>query len=138
METHPPVIRDDQDRFVSAEEKKLLQPHWDKYKNKQKIADKYRRKKVPDAYDLSGGAMWNNRADNIITPYVNKAFPGIGLTEIHIHKIKEQQIVGVTTDDPIIIKFKLLNGRYYAMDDKCPLPEVNMPDQMAMEIQQNQ
>lgn len=135
LETHPQVIRDFEEKYVSEKERERLQPAWTNM-NKGTIASKYKRKKVPDAYDISGGAMWRNRVDNIITPYVSKIYPGVGFTEIHIHKIKEQQIVGVTTDDPRILKFKLSNGRYYGLDNHCPLPVIDMPDQTAMDIQQ--
>ena len=42
---------------------------------------------VPTPYDISGGAMWRNKADNCIAVYANPADP-TGYVELHIQKVK--------------------------------------------------
>jgi twinkle protein len=42
---------------------------------------------VPTPYDISGGAMWRNKADNCIAVYANPTDPN-GFVEIHIQKVK--------------------------------------------------
>lgn len=42
---------------------------------------------VPTPYDISGGAMWRNKADNCIAVYANPADP-TGYVEIHVQKVK--------------------------------------------------
>jgi len=46
----------------------------------------------PDVFDLAGGTMWNNKADNILVYHR----PGDGtLAEFHSKKIRRQKIVGI-------------------------------------------
>lgn len=126
LEAHPIVMRDTEkitipDDIITSK------------KNVERI-------KVPTAYHLSGGAMWYNRADNIITVYKNTKYPGPWVSEIHIQKIKEQQIVGIETakDKPINLAFNIKNGRYHNIDNlltqldkqtvqslECVLPIIN-------------
>ena len=42
---------------------------------------------VPTPYDISGGAMWRNKADNCIAVYANPADP-TGYVELHVQKVK--------------------------------------------------
>lgn len=52
---------------------------------------------VPDMYDISGGAMWSNKMDNIIV--VNRPLyitdPSNTQVDIHVRKIKKQKLVGI-------------------------------------------
>jgi VirE N-terminal domain/DnaB-like helicase C terminal domain len=50
----------------------------------------------PDVYDLAGGAMWNNKADNVLIyhrPNAQKD-PNDPTCELHSKKIRRQKIVG--------------------------------------------
>lgn len=64
---------------------------------------------VPTPYDISGGAMWRNKADNCIAVYANPADPQ-GAVEIHVQKVKfklfgQVGMVPMTWDRP--------TGRYF-------------------------
>jgi hypothetical protein len=51
----------------------------------------------PEVFDLADGAMWNNKADNIIIyhrPFAQTA-PESPLCEFHSKKIRRQKIVGI-------------------------------------------
>lgn len=52
---------------------------------------------VPTPYDVSGGAHWRNKADNILTVYRNVGLIDEDITDIHIQKIRfrENGRVGV-------------------------------------------
>lgn len=50
----------------------------------------------PDAYDLNGGAMWNNKLDNLLVyhrPH-GQTEPNSPIAEFHAKKIKRQKTVG--------------------------------------------
>ena len=51
----------------------------------------------PDVFDLSGGAMWNNKMDNILIYHrpMRGTNPESTICELHSKKIKRQRIVGV-------------------------------------------
>jgi twinkle protein len=64
---------------------------------------------VPTPYDISGGAMWRNKADNCIAIYAHPADP-TGRVEVHIQKVKFKLFgsvgkVEMTWDKP--------TGRYF-------------------------
>lgn len=83
---------------------------------------------VPTAYHLAGGAMWYNRADNIITVYRNPE-DDFGWTEIHVQKIKFQKITGIPTepDSPVRLFYEIKSNRYHS---NKPEPEkVDVPEQ---------
>ena len=51
----------------------------------------------PDVFDLADGAMWNNKADNILIyhrPFAQTT-PDNPLCEFHSKKIRRQKIVGI-------------------------------------------
>ena len=49
----------------------------------------------PDIFDLAGGAMWNNKADNILVYHrPNSNDPKDFTCELHTKKIRRQKIVG--------------------------------------------
>lgn len=50
----------------------------------------------PDVFDLAGGAMWNNKADNILIYHRpnHHTDPTDRLSELHSKKIRRQKIVG--------------------------------------------
>ena len=51
----------------------------------------------PDVFDLAGGAMWNNKADNILVYHRpnHHTDPTDRVCELHSKKIRRQKIVGV-------------------------------------------
>ena len=63
-----------------------------------KVMQKYGAKDYPcpDVYDLAGGAMWNNKLDNILVYHRPLATSDPSSTECELHskKIKKQKIVG--------------------------------------------
>lgn len=68
---------------------------------------------VPDVYDIAGGAMWSNKADNIMSVhrpnYISD--PKDTTVEIHVKKIKKQKLVGI----PGVCQFDFdrFKNRYY-------------------------
>lgn len=50
----------------------------------------------PDVYDLAGGAMWNNKMDNILVYHlpIRQTDPSSTLCEFHSKKIRRRKIVG--------------------------------------------
>lgn len=64
---------------------------------------------VPTPYDISGGAMWRNKADNCIAIYANPTDPN-GCVEVHVQKVKFKLfgIVGVAP-----MRWDRITGRYY-------------------------
>jgi twinkle protein len=64
---------------------------------------------VPTPYDISGGAMWRNKADNCIAVYANPTDPH-GAVEIHVQKVKFK-LFGVVGMVPM--RWNRLTGRYY-------------------------
>ena len=84
---------------------------------------------VPGAYDLSGGAMFNNMFDNIIAVFrPNRAKdPTDKMVEVHVHKIKKQKQVGrpgVWTGT-----FDFESNRYFQISDNTN-PLVNASDEV--------
>lgn len=61
------------------------------------LKDKDGKYLVPTPYDVSGGAHWNNKADNILTVYRNVGKIDQDITHLHIQKIRfrENGRVGV-------------------------------------------
>lgn len=64
---------------------------------------------VPTPYDISGGAMWRNKADNCIAVYANPTDPHGGC-EIHVQKVKFKLFgqVGVVS-----MLWDRVTGRYF-------------------------
>lgn len=59
---------------------------------------------IPEPYDISGSANWNNKADNCIT-----VFRGDGFTDVHIQKIRVKQIGKLGAQR---FKYNLNSGTY--------------------------
>lgn len=78
--------------------------------------------KCPRVYDFAGGAMWNNKADNIIMfhrPYYNSN-PADSTSQFISQKIKKKELNGTTGE--AILTFDVRKGRFY--DDRGnPLEE---------------
>ena len=64
---------------------------------------------VPTPYDISGGAMWRNKADNCIAVYANPTDPN-GCLEIHVQKVKFK-LFGTVGMNPM--RWDRVTGRYY-------------------------
>lgn len=64
---------------------------------------------VPTPYDISGGAMWRNKADNCLAVYANPTDPN-GCVEIHVQKVKFKLfgMVGMNA-----MRWDRITGRYY-------------------------
>lgn len=64
---------------------------------------------VPTPYDISGGAMWRNKADNCIAVYANPTDPA-GAVEVHVQKVKFKLFgqVGV-----VHMRWDRVTGLYY-------------------------
>jgi twinkle protein len=76
--------------------------------------------KCPRVYDFAGGAMWNNKADNIIMfhrPYYNSQ-PQDSTSQFISQKIKKKELNGTTGE--CILTYNVMNGRFYD-DDINPL-----------------
>ena len=82
----------------------------------------------PDVYDISGGSMWNNMADNIMVVYrperhIDPKDPSV---DIMTKKIKKQKIVGKIGAVRFMYCYK--RNRYYEeLGDFNPLPNVDPP-----------
>jgi len=76
--------------------------------------------RCPTQFDLSGGAMWGNKADNVLAVHrpnylKNKQDTSV---EWHAHKIKKQKLVG--RPGWVSLDFRYLENRYY-LGGVCPL-----------------
>lgn len=71
---------------------------------------------VPDMYDISGGAMWANKMDNIMALHRPNfiADPTDTTVECHVRKIKKQKLVGVP--GVCTFTFSRKTNRYYILD----------------------
>jgi twinkle protein len=76
------------------------------------IKDKDGGYKVPDAYDLHGGSMWNNKADNILCTHRPNYWKDKFDTtvEFHSQKIKKQKLVGIP--GTVTLTFDRASNRY--------------------------
>lgn len=70
---------------------------------------------VPDMYDISGGAMWANKMDNIIVLHRPNfiADPKDTTVEVHVRKIKKQKLVGIP--GLCTFTFERRTNRYYIL-----------------------
>ncbi len=68
---------------------------------------------APDLYDVSGGAMWGNKIDNMISVHrPNQQTDPTGTkVEIHVKKIKKQKLVGIP--GYMDMEFDRTTNRYY-------------------------
>lgn len=84
----------------------------------------------PDVYDLSGGAMWNNKCDNILfihRPYYTSDCENT-ISKFISKKIKKQKLNGIPGE--VELKFDRMTNRFNQLDDwnplnKCGFPEYN-------------
>ena len=75
----------------------------------------------PNVFDLSGGAMWNNKCDNILVthrPYYTSDKTNTDVL-FKSQKIKKQKLNGIPGD--VLLFFDRRTSRYYQMDDYSPL-----------------
>jgi twinkle protein len=64
---------------------------------------------VPTPYDISGGAMWRNKADNCIAVYADPTDPNGGI-EVHVQKVKFKLFGQVGM---VPMRWDRVTGRYY-------------------------
>lgn len=71
---------------------------------------------VPDMYDISGGAMWANKMDNIIVLHRPNFIsdPMDTTVEVHVRKVKKQKLVGIP--GLCTFTFSRKSNRYYIHD----------------------
>jgi len=78
----------------------------------------------PSVFNLSGGAMWNNKADNIMVyhrPYY-ETDPKDPLCEIHTKKIKRQKEVG--KPGMLQMRYESRTRRFVTLTDYTPLNDM--------------
>jgi VirE N-terminal domain/DnaB-like helicase C terminal domain len=75
---------------------------------------------IPEFYDIAGGAMWGNKADNIMVLDRPNYFqnPQDTQVDVHVKKIKKQKLVG--TPGMQSFTFERKSNRYY-IDGISPL-----------------
>ena len=78
---------------------------------------------IPDLYDISGGPMWGNKADNtMVIDRPNYAQdPADTKVDVHLKKVKKQKLVG--TPGMFTLDFSRKTNRYY-VDGESPLNKV--------------
>ena len=83
---------------------------------------------APTKYDLSGGSMWNNGMDNIITIFrPNRAVdPRDPMVEIIIEKIRKKKVVG--NEGKVVMSFDTEKQRYIDAGDFIEKPSDVMND----------
>ena len=88
----------------------------------------------PDVYDLSGGAMWNNKADNIIVTHrpFKTSDPLNSNVIFRSQKIKKQKLNGIPGE--VILNFDIYESRYKTVDGFTPLMAITSEKQERMEF----
>lgn len=96
--------------------------------------------RCPAQFDISGGAMWGNKADNVLAIHRPNYLADKSDTSVewHAHKIKKQKLVG--RPGWLSLNFDYLKNRYY-LNGSCPLdrPEamkIYAPNEPAAEPRQ--
>jgi twinkle protein len=71
--------------------------------------DRDGKRPIPTPYDISGGAHWFNKADNILTVWRDTSSPGNQEVEVHVQKIKFKHIgrLGIAK-----LRYDRITGRY--------------------------
>jgi twinkle protein len=98
----------------------------------------------PEVFDLADGAMWNNKADNIIIYHrpVAQTAPESPLCEFHSKKIRRQKIVGIKgffdfelvrstrrfTFEGVDYLQQAIDGKYVQSNIEEPKPSVIKPN----------
>lgn len=96
---------------------------------KNMTADKDGKFRVPGAYDISGGAHWANKADNIIT--VHRSEDITDCTEVHVKKIRKKH---VGKKGMCKLKYLKETGLYEVYKaDTMPYVDYNEPDTVVFE-----
>jgi len=83
----------------------------------------------PNVFDLSGGAMWNNKCDNILVTHRPHYTSDKTSSEVHFksQKIKKQKLNGIPGD--VSLSFDKMTSRYYQLDGFNPMGEKkSVPD----------
>ena len=77
----------------------------------------------PNVFDLSGGAMWNNKCDNILVTHRPYYTSNKESTDVHFksQKIKKQKLNGIPGD--VTLFFDRMTGRYFQEDGYSPFGE---------------
>ncbi|MFA5299891.1 MAG: BT4734/BF3469 family protein, partial [Lutibacter sp.] len=91
----------------------------------------------PDIYDLSGGAMWGNKCDNILfthRPYYSSDSENT-LVKFISRKIKKQKLNGIPGD--VELNFDRFTNRFKQMDGFCPLNKFGYSDEEEQKINPN-
>jgi hypothetical protein len=87
----------------------------------------------PDVFDISDGAMWNNKSDNILVyhrPFAQSA-PQNPTCEFHSKKIRRQKTVG---KKGFILFQMLFTARRFYFDGKDPLASLLIEKDFSFEI----
>lgn len=81
---------------------------------------------MPNAYSLSGGAMWNNKCDNILAVHRPNYLTDKDDKTVMVvsQKIKKQKVCGIP--QAINLTYNRESGRYYS-DGMSPLPNFETP-----------
>lgn len=92
-------------------------------KVKDKKADNYGNYVCPDVFDLSGGAMWGNKFDNILVTYrpYYSTDPTNTIVEFVSKKIKKQKLVGLP--GTATLRFNRATNRFTDLQHRSPFPE---------------
>lgn len=91
----------------------------------------------PDIYDLSGGAMWGNKCDNILfthRPYYSSDSENT-LVKFISRKIKKQKLNGIPGE--VELNFDRFTNRFKQMDGFCPLNKFGYSDEEEKKINPN-
>lgn len=78
----------------------------------------------PDVFDLAGGAMWNNKMDNIMVYHrpFKTTDPRNPLCELHKKKIKKQKVVG--KPGQITMEFSDARGGRFLIEGRDPISDL--------------
>jgi twinkle protein len=71
---------------------------------------------IPTLYDVNGSAAFYNKADNGIVISRDKGEEGKPV-EVHVQKIRYQEIGGLTGHSPVLMRHDKLTGRYWETRD---------------------
>lgn len=71
---------------------------------------------VPTMYDINGSAAFFNKADNGIVIFRDKA-DETKPSEVHVQKVRHQEIGGLTGENPVKLRHDKVSGRYWETVD---------------------
>jgi twinkle protein len=89
--------------------------------NLQKVNGNY---EIPQVYDYAGGAMWNNKCDNILCYHRPKAQSDPSDTECYFisQKIKKRKLTGIPST--AIMSFDIYTNRFSDINGFCPFGKI--------------